>query len=196
MTTVGGDIAGTVDVSLTPQGAGEPAYVVSLYVVVPAGGTAYASSFTVRTADRQPISRDRLAQIAAQLDVFTDGGAAYLAEQQAYVDASKAASAGTAIFTAADGTQIEAQAVLGPHVPEDYAQQAHEELRRRRRGRLTDSDYERVAQVYRAAIAEGRPTQHAVKDAFTVSQSRAAALIGEARKRGLLPPTTRGKAKA
>jgi hypothetical protein len=104
---------------------------------------------------------------------------------------------GTLTITTPDGTRHSTQArnvVLAP--ASGYVEAVYGELQRRRRSRLTDDDYVRVADVYRHAVTDGRSAQHAVKDTFTVSQSRAATMIAEARKRGLLPPTTRGKAQA
>lgn len=59
-------------------------------------------------------------------------------------------------------------------------------------------DHERlmlVAEVYNAAITTGDPTGFAVGGALGVSDSRASALVGQARKHGYLPETTKGKAR-
>jgi hypothetical protein len=72
----------------------------------------------------------------------------------------------------------------------------YREVQRRRRSRLTPADYQRVADVYRQAVADGRPVQQAVADDFFVGRQRGASLIAEARRRGLLPQTTKGKKQA
>ena len=59
---------------------------------------------------------------------------------------------------------------------------------------ITPQLLERVAAVYRDNIA-GRPTK-AVEHHFQVSQRMAAEYVSRARKRGLLPPTKRGKKQA
>jgi hypothetical protein len=59
---------------------------------------------------------------------------------------------------------------------------------------ITPQLLERVAKVYRSNIA-GTPTK-AVQHHFQVSARMAAEYVNRARKRGLLPPTTRGKKKA
>jgi len=51
----------------------------------------------------------------------------------------------------------------------------------------------KVVAVYRQAHIERRPPTQAVAKAFEVNKSTAAKYVAEARKRGLLPPTTRGK---
>lgn len=69
---------------------------------------------------------------------------------------------------------------------------------RRRAGRtsrsITPELLERVAKVYRDNIA-GHPTK-AVEHHFQVSQRMAAEYVSRARKRGLLPPTKKGKKNA
>jgi hypothetical protein len=67
----------------------------------------------------------------------------------------------------------------------------------RRRGRpvsLTAEHYAQVAEIYRAAVPSGAPVQ-AVADHYTTSPGTAARWVGKARTLGLLPPTTRGKAR-
>ena len=59
---------------------------------------------------------------------------------------------------------------------------------------ITPQLLERVAAVYRDNIT-GRPTK-AVQHHFQVSQRMAAEYVSRARKRGLLPPTKRGKKQA
>lgn len=59
-----------------------------------------------------------------------------------------------------------------------------------------DDHYEEVAQVYRRAFAEGQPPRRAVAEWFNVSPSAASKWVAEARKRGTLPPTERGVARA
>lgn len=59
---------------------------------------------------------------------------------------------------------------------------------------ITPQLLERVAQVYRENIT-GRPTK-AVEHHFQVSQRMAAEYVSRARKRGLLPPTKKGKKQA
>jgi Family of unknown function (DUF6214) len=59
--------------------------------------------------------------------------------------------------------------------------------------RTTDERLERVAEIYRGALAEGRPPVNAVADDLPASRSTAGRLVGQARQAGLLTPTTRGR---
>lgn len=61
----------------------------------------------------------------------------------------------------------------------------------RRRKRLDDAHYEKVAKVYREAKTRPRA---AVADHFYVAHSTAARWVTECRERGLLPKTSRGRA--
>jgi len=79
---------------------------------------------------------------------------------------------------------------------EAFREAKFQELRKRRRSHRSDEDYQQVAEIYRRAQAEEAPVQESVAKALHVSTAHAARLIGEARKRGFLPPTTKGKAKA
>lgn len=63
-----------------------------------------------------------------------------------------------------------------------------------RRRKLTDDLLREVAEIYRAAIAEGRHPTTAVRDALMVSHSQAAKYVSRARKRGYLGPTSAGRA--
>jgi hypothetical protein len=62
-----------------------------------------------------------------------------------------------------------------------------------RRNRITDEHLERVAHVYRRAIAERRPPKKAVREAWHVSEATAGRYIMRARERGYLGNTRRGK---
>lgn len=70
----------------------------------------------------------------------------------------------------------------------------------RRRRRRDDEHFRLVAEIYRRARASGvkeerkAPTR-AVADEFVVAKSTAAGWVHEARKRGFLPPTRRGRAR-
>ena len=64
-----------------------------------------------------------------------------------------------------------------------------------RRVRRPLSDYERVAEIYRKACDEGMAVQASVAQEMGVTPTQAGTLIHAARKLGLLPPTTRGKAR-
>jgi hypothetical protein len=62
------------------------------------------------------------------------------------------------------------------------------------RGRRTTGErLERVAEIYLGALAEGRPPVNAVADDLPTSRSTAGRLVGQARRAGLLTPTTRGR---
>lgn len=62
------------------------------------------------------------------------------------------------------------------------------------RGRDTSPDrLADVARIYLAAVAAGRPPVKAVQQELNFSRSTAGRLVGEARKAGLLSPTTQGK---
>ena len=94
---------------------------------------------------------------------------------------------------------------------DSMAEPIAQEYARRRRARLTDADFQRAADIYRAAAEQGMPVQHVVRFVHdvesadeaiaaylqnrtgTLSQGGAAKVITECRKRGLLPATTKGK---
>ena len=77
----------------------------------------------------------------------------------------------------------------------DALKSAKQEERRGRKGHPPEY-FEDVARVYREADQRHLPRIRAVADYFSTSESNAGRLISEARKRELLPPTTRGKPKA
>lgn len=85
-----------------------------------------------------------------------------------------------------------------PHVESEAYRNALRFVERARGGRtsrdITPDLLERVAKVYRDNI-ERYPTK-AVQHHFQVSQRMAAEYVSRARKRGLLPPTKRGKKNA
>lgn len=58
--------------------------------------------------------------------------------------------------------------------------------------REAPDDLVAVADVYLKAVRAGRPTTRAVQDALHVSAVYARQLVHQARKRGLIPPTTAG----
>lgn len=60
--------------------------------------------------------------------------------------------------------------------------------------RTKDARLREVAEIYKAAEESGKPTQ-AVQDALYMSYSTAARLVGEARRRGFLPPSRRNQRK-
>lgn len=63
------------------------------------------------------------------------------------------------------------------------------------RGKRTPDEYlQRVADIYMAAVADGSAPTKAVQASLIVGYSTAGRLVGLARKKGLLPPTTKGKA--
>lgn len=69
--------------------------------------------------------------------------------------------------------------------------------RKPRRGkRLQDDELRQVACVYRAALERGKPPTASVQDEFRVAYPTAGRWVMEARRRGFLPPTTRGVASA
>jgi hypothetical protein len=73
---------------------------------------------------------------------------------------------------------------------EVYVQEAPAPGRGRR---TTDKRLARVAEIYLVALAEGRPPVNAVAAELPASRSTAGRLVGQARKAGLLTPTTRGR---
>jgi hypothetical protein len=64
---------------------------------------------------------------------------------------------------------------------------------RPKRNRVSDALLERVAQVYRQAIATRRPPKKAVQSTFNVSEPTAGRYIARARARGFLGRTRPGK---
>lgn len=75
---------------------------------------------------------------------------------------------------------------------------AHEQAVRapRRGSRIADAQLRTVASVYREALRTGAPPAEAVKDELGVPRSTAGRWVAEARRRGFLPATTRGRAAA
>ncbi|MCU1451928.1 MAG: hypothetical protein JWN46_74 [Acidimicrobiales bacterium] len=77
--------------------------------------------------------------------------------------------------------------------PNHVQLEASEILRKRARRRsLTDDLLQQVSSTYREAAADGAPTR-AVSEKYSVAHSTAARWIAEARKRGFLTHTTRGR---
>lgn len=66
----------------------------------------------------------------------------------------------------------------------------------RPRNRITDAHLAEVVKVYQAADEGGRPPTRAVANAFNTSHSTAARWVGQARKKGMLPPAVRDDGKA
>lgn len=66
--------------------------------------------------------------------------------------------------------------------------------RKRKRRTITDDFLREVATVYADALQEGRPPKQAVSDELNGSYPTAGRWVSEARKRGILPPTSPGKA--
>ena len=69
----------------------------------------------------------------------------------------------------------------------------------RKRGPRRERDHERlkeVASFYRAALARREPPTKTVARELSVAESTAAKLVRAARDKGLLKPTTRGRARA
>jgi hypothetical protein len=65
------------------------------------------------------------------------------------------------------------------------------ELPRTQRGRrLSDEDLQRVAEIYREALADRKPPTKAVERALPTSRSNAGRLVQEARRRGFLGAAT------
>ena len=80
---------------------------------------------------------------------------------------------------------------------EQFSRALGEGQRKPRRGkRLQDDELRQVADVYRSAFELGRPPTAAVQDEFRIAYPTAGRWVMEARRRGFLPPTTRGVAAA
>jgi hypothetical protein len=62
-----------------------------------------------------------------------------------------------------------------------------------RGSQTTDTRLQRVAEVYLDAVAAGKPPVKEVTNQLHFSRSTAGRLVGQARKAGLLAPTTRGR---
>lgn len=134
----------------------------------------------VRATGHAPVTPDVLRHAAAGLEDFADYVAARTIRNQ---------EAHQRWDTAPDYTWGPSRLVLGPRVVEELQR----ELSRRRRSRLSQADYEKVARVYRDAVQHGDPAQKAVAEAMFVTKSRASALIQEARRRDLIPPARKGR---
>jgi hypothetical protein len=70
------------------------------------------------------------------------------------------------------------------------------QLKRPQRRRLPDDFYERVARAYREAVAAGLNPRKTLATDSGVPADTVARWIGEARKRGQLPPASAGKVSA
>lgn len=92
-----------------------------------------------------------------------------------------------ALANALDGWARESGGTAGPSRERTFIT----DPRRRRAKKLDDEHYRRVADEYRDAFT--KPRQY-VAHYFDVSPATASDYIREARRRGFLPPTTRGKA--
>lgn len=107
--------------------------------------------------------------------------------------------------TAAAGSQVvnlgetePGVTTLGPASPEEAEaiyRELHPVRRTRRNEPLSDRDLKAIAELYRAAVKHGNPTQ-TVADRVSppVSRSTASRWIGEARDAGYLGPALKGRA--
>lgn len=193
-----GALRGKTSHTFTDNETGEVHFTVTLDVEVPDGGKARALGFTIAMEDDRELTGAHLVQIGKLLSVYVDQAAAYLVAQAA----TQTFTEGTLRIGSGDS---QATYAVGPEEPvkritvrpgADFTEDVFKEMQRRRKARHTDEDYQRVADVYRDAAATGRSVQRAVADAMVVEIPTAARLISECRKRGLLPPTSKGKAKA
>jgi hypothetical protein len=86
-----------------------------------------------------------------------------------------------------------ARRVIDPHERVDLKKA----LTRRRQGARVDDDFlEKVASIYRRALDQGEAPTEAVKTVLHGSRSSAGRWVEQARRRGFLPPTTAGRARA
>jgi hypothetical protein len=195
---------GTFEAPLTDgRGASTP-FTLSCEVSVPTGGRVHVSAITIRSdaADR-PVTAETLHQVAGSFDSWMPTiGAGFLAQQAAASDGYfkfgadggliLEYSSGAVTATLPSGDVLRGHGELRFDVPEDALRIVVRELSRRQRSRLTDADYQRVADAYRRGERDGVPVKGAVAAEMCVTESRAAQLISESRKRGLLGPRRSG----
>lgn len=204
-------LSGKVTSQFTNNETGEIAFEIELEIESPGSGTARANSILIKARGMESVTRDMLTEIAKGLDRFVDQGAAYLHRKALEASLPKL-EPGQTITITQEGTGQSFTFVVGEdgvarstttnealrdmrfEVSDNFTEETFAELQRRRGMQLTGEDFERVAHVYREARSEKRSAQKAVADEFFVSVARAKQLIAEARSRGLLPATTRGKA--
>lgn len=182
----------------TDNATGEQHFTVVLDVEIPEGGTPVAHAFSIEMSEGLALTPAYLVQLGKLLDVYVDKAAAELVA----LAATETITSGRLSITPASGSM---EFDVGPDGPvrsvtikpsSQFREDVFREMARRRNARHTDEHYRQVAEVYRQAEQEGRPVQRAVADAMVVEIPTAARLISEARKRGLLPPTTKGRKKA
>jgi len=148
-------------------------------VVVPENGTPYLRRLVVETLGKGQIRQADVEAVAAGIEEAVPKIAA------------------TVLYRNAFGLAPDEPIILNVDAAlENPLRDFELQISRQRRARRPDSDYERIADVYRDALDRGLAVQASVARAMHVSPSQAATLIADTRRRGLLPATTKGKARA
>jgi len=87
--------------------------------------------------------------------------------------------------------------IAGRVVNPDERAELDAAIQQRRQGaRVPDAFLEKVAAIYRRALEQGEPPTETVRKVMPGSRSSAGRWVEEARRRGYLPPTTSGRARA
>lgn len=151
-------------------------------------GTPHVTSIAVEGITRPDgkrivVTREVLAEVARRLTVLADNGFAIHRATE-----TKILGEGTLTLGEDTKAAVRAKDVRLTRTDYAYATETFEQLQSARRRRLTTDDLQRIAEAYKDAQADRRPVIAAVAEEMTVSKSRAAHLIKEARKAGLLPP--------
>lgn len=148
-------------------------------VAVPESGTPYLRRLVLEASGNGQIRQADIEAVAAGIEEAVPKIAA------------------TVLYRKAFGLRPDEPIVLGVDAGDNNPLRDFElKISRQRRARRPDSDFQRIAEVYREALDRGLGVQTSVARAMHVSPSQAATLIAETRRRGLLPPTTKGKARA
>lgn len=156
--------------------------VVEIEVAVREGAVACEYVALRSTPDGPPITREMFRDLPiAQLS------SALMANSALLWDFSHPGWGGSGIDTA------RVFVVRGVSAPTDVQDWIRHQTAPKRRRRVTDDVLQQVAEVYRAHLQEGAPTQAVAKDRH-VSHSTAARYVSQARQRGLLGPATPGLA--
>lgn len=147
-------------------------------------------TITGRKFDDRVVTIDRgtLEEVARELDTIVDRiHADEMNSRRQHL------GSGTVRVGGEDGVEFPVRGLTITSKDLGGAARDYERLQRGRRSRGIDGDaLDRIAEVYKAAKAEGRPVQGAVAEAMSVTKSRAAHLIKMARDSGRIEPVQKG----
>ena len=197
-------ISGSGKVSWTNRETGSLAYSFDIGIEHSGIGTPNVTSLRIECFEGNTVTREILGALSETLEQMADGVTGQLYGELAIsrlpkIEPGVRLEIGGYEFTVNDdlsATSVDQGTLRGisVSVPQGYTEEIIAELGRRRKARKSDDDYQRVAAIYQLARREGESAQLAVANEFGVGKERGAQLIAEARKRGFLPKTSKGKA--